>query len=256
MWSKTFSAARHRDIRATIDEPMSDPQTNPQVPQGASFPATSAAAFVPVTPVAPQPILSLVPPIASPTPGETVRHPDPIASPPIAPYQQPSSIDVPIAPVRRRMPITPLIAAAPGAPIQNALSVAPLIPGPQAHYPAAAGMPQPTSFPFHAAQPFSAPQPFAIPQPYAPAYPQQPPAYGFAPTVAPVQTFVAIVTLYPAPPQQAYSPYPQAQPQFASFQPMPGYAPPVQQQPSWPMPQPMPQQQWAPPASPQWPPTN
>lgn len=242
---------------------MEEPITNQPQPAGIPTPSTPAAAFVPVgpqiTPVSEQPILSLVPPIASPNPGEAVRHPDPIAAPPVAPYQQPSTIDTPIAPVRKRMPVTPLIATAPGVPIQNSLSVAPLIPGPTG----APGMPQPTSFPFYAAQPFSAPQPFAIPQPYAPQYPQQP-GYGFAPTVAPVQTFVAIVTLYPAPPapQGAYASYP-PQPQFASFQQMPGYAPPppmppvyaqqpMQQQPAWPQ---QPMQQWAPPASPQWQPT-
>ena len=73
---------------------------------GAPAPTTPAAAFVPVgppvTPVAAQPILSLVPPIASPTPGEGVRHPDPIATHPAAPPQHPTAIDIPIAPVRPR----------------------------------------------------------------------------------------------------------------------------------------------------------
>lgn len=254
---------RRRSARLLVcamEEPIpKQPQSDWRVPP----PSTPAAAFVPseqkVIQATPQQILSLVPPIASPNPGQAVLHPDPIATPPHAPFQQPIAIDVPIAPVRRRMPVTPLIATAPGVPIQHALSVAPLIPGPQAQhgYPTTAGMPQPMSFPFQSAQPF------AMPQPYAPGYPQQPPAYGFAPMVAPIQTFVAIVTLYPMPQQQTFSQYaPNQYPpqQLASFQPLPGYPPPppqqmspygqpqMQQQPAWPMP---PQQQWAQPASPQ-----
>lgn len=207
--------------------------------------ATPAAGFAPVTPVGDTPLLSLVPPI---TQGEAVRHPDPISGQAGAQQPLPTNAQIPVAPVRRRRPVTPLIQLPTTGSLQAALQVAPLIPGqsmapqPLATGPAAYGV-QPTTFPFWS----------------APAFNLAPPAPAYMPPPLPVQTYVAFVTLMPQQqpqwmPQQQWAPQPQwiPQPQFAQPQP---YMP---MQPTPPM-QPMQPQQFAPqpyPPQPQqgWPP--
>ena len=181
-----------------------------------------------VTPIGDQPLLSLVPP-AAPHPGEAPRHPDPIARP-----QQgqplPTNQFVPVAPVRRRQPVTPLINLPYGMPLQAAMNVAPIIPAHQVapqtvqFGPGAYGV-QPTMFPFPAAPAFS-------------HMPQVAPAWA----APPVQTYIAFVNVVP---QQPTMPAPQVT-----------FAPQMQQMPAQPWPQqPWPQQQWPQPYSPQqqWP---
>jgi hypothetical protein len=209
-----------------------------------------------VTPIGDQPLLSLVPP-AAPNPGEAPRHPDPIARTQTG-QPLPTNEFVPIAPVRRRQPVTPLISLAYGMPLHAAMSVAPIIPAQQVapqtvqFGPGAYGV-QPTMFPFPAAPAFS----------YSP---QVAPAWA----APPVQTYIAFVNVVPqqpAPqmmqmPQVAFAPQqmpmqmPMQQP-FGWPQPQQYYAPPQQpfapqqayspQQytPQWPVAQ----QQWPPPAS-------
>ena len=187
----------------------------------APAPATPAAGFAPVTPIGDTPLLSLVPPIGAP--GEPVRHPDPIATG--GPQQPlPTSRQIPVAPVRRRTSVTPLIAIPTGVPLQAALSVAPVIPVQPAQQqlppavPPAAYSVQPMSFPLPSAPAFHAPQPyFALPQ-------QQ--AWGYAPPMG-LQTYVAFVNLVPQPPQPAMPPA-WAPPGYAP-QPQPMYPPAPQQ---------------------------
>lgn len=166
--------------------------------QATSYNPTPTAGFAPVTPIGDQPILSLVPPVAH---DGGVRHPDPIA-PQLGEQQPlPTSQSVPVAPVRRRRPVTPLIQLPLGGSIQAALQVAPLIPGQQLQQPqiqptpAAYGV-QPTTFPFAS----------------APAFNLMPQFYGMMPTPLPMQTFVAYVTLIPQQPQFGYAQWPQPYP--------------------------------------------
>lgn len=202
--------------------------------------ATPAAGFAPVTPVGDTPLLSLVPPI---THGESIVHPDPISGQPGAAQPLPTSAQIPVAPVRRRRPVTPLIQLPANASLDAAMQVAPLIPGqhlqtPQIQpTPAAYGV-QPTTFPFNAAPAFN-------------LAPQQP---AFMPPPLPVQTYVAFVTLMPQQPQwmpQQWAPQPMQQwaPQPQFMQPQP-YAP----QPY--SPQPYPQQPYAPQPQPGWQPPH
>lgn len=153
-------------------------------PPGAA--ATPAAGFAPVTPVGDAALLSLVPPI---TQGEGVRHPDPLAQPTGQQQPLPTSAQIPVAPVRRRQPVTPLIQLPRNGSLEAALQVAPLIPGQslapqQLAAPAAYGV-QPTTFPFWS----------------APAFNLMPQAPMMMPPPLPVQTFVAFVTLMPQMPQ-------------------------------------------------------
>ncbi len=189
----------------------------------------TGAGFTPVTPVGDAPILSLVPPIQQ---GDQVRHPDPLAQPG-AQQPLPTNAQVPVAPVRRRMPVTPLIQLPGGAPIAAALAVAPIIPGQSLQpQPLQAGMSpygvQPTTFPFQSAPAFQMQMPYGM-TPYG---------MTAAPPM-PMQTYVAYVTLITQPPPM--------QPYFHPAIPMqqyPGYFQPQYQQPSqWPQPQ-SPQQQW------------
>lgn len=201
-------------------------QAEAQLPPTAPPAATPAAGFAPVTPVGDTPLLSLVPPI---THGETVVHPDPIAGQAGVQQPLPTSAQIPVAPVRRRRPVTPLIQLPANASLQAAMQVAPIIPGqsmapqPIASGPGAYGV-QPTTFPFWS----------------APAFNLAPQAPAFMPPPLPVQTYVAFVTLLPQ--QQQWAPQQQWMPQqFAYPQP---YAPQPQyfQQPVMPM---QPQQQFA-----------
>lgn len=202
-----------------------DPVT-PQTPR----PATPAAGFAPVTPVGDTPLLSLVPPVMQ---GEAVRHPDPMSVRGGEQQPLPTSAQIPVAPVRRRRPVTPLIALPTNASLQAALQVAPIIPGqslspqPIQAGPSAYGV-QPTTFPFYSAPPFQA----------------QPQMQSFMPPPMPMQQYVAFVTLMaqqpqhampmqPYPPQPQYpAPYPQYPQQFAPqpYAPQPPpYAPQPQQ---------------------------
>ncbi|MGK2877277.1 MAG: hypothetical protein ACSLFF_01665 [Solirubrobacterales bacterium] len=207
-------------------------QALPIDPTGTSTPrpATPAAGFAPVTPVGDTPLLSLVPPAMH---GEAVRHPDPISQRAGEQQPLPTSAQIPVAPVRRRRPVTPLIALPTNASLQAALQVAPIIPGqslnpqPIQAGPSAYGV-QPTTFPFHSAPQFSV----------------QPQLQGFMPPPVPMQQYVAFVTLMAQQPQ--YMQQPQFMPQQAwapqpPYQPMPQhYAPqPYAPQPQF---QPMPQQ--------------
>ncbi len=186
---------------------------DPPAPQ-APRPATPAAGFAPVTPVGDTPLLSLVPPVMH---GEAVRHPDPMAQRGGEQQPLPTSAQIPVAPVRRRRPVTPLIALPSNASLQAALQVAPIIPGqslspqPIQAGPSAYGV-QPTTFPFYSAPPFS----------------YQPQPQAFMPPPMPMQQYVAFVTLMAQQPQ--YMPPQQygmtMQPQF---QPMP-YPPNLYQQ--------------------------
>jgi hypothetical protein len=186
---------------------------NPQDP-GSPRPATPAAGFAPVTPVGDAALLSLVPPIQQ---GESVRHPDPIAQSSGEQQPLPTSAQIPVAPVRRRRPVTPLISLPTNAPLQAALQVAPIIPGqslapqPIATGPAAYGV-QPTTFPFAA----------------APAFTHAPQAQPFMPQPLPMQTYVAFVTLMTQ--QQQYMPQPQFMPQYP---PMPQQFAPQPFGPGW-----------------------
>lgn len=156
------------------------------------------AGFTPVTPVGDAAILSLVPPIAR---GDSIRHPDPLSAPSGEQQPLPTSPQIPVAPVRRRRPVTPLIQLPGGSPLSAALQVAPLIPGqpvaaPQVQpLPSAYGV-QPTSFPFPAAPPFNI---------------AQPPYFGMMPQPLPMQMFVAYVMLMPMPAPQPYWPQPHPQ---------------------------------------------
>jgi hypothetical protein len=213
-------------------EPLIDnPQdyTAPHPPR----PATPAAGFAPVTPVGDAALLSLVPPIQQ---GESIRHPDPISSSSGEQQPLPTSAQIPVAPVRRRRPVTPLISLPTNASLQAALQVAPIIPGqslapqPIATGPAAYGV-QPTTFPFNA----------------APAFNYAPPAQNFMPQPLPMQMYVAFVTLMNQQPQ--FMPQQYQQP-MQPYPPMPQqYAPQPYMQPQPYAPQPWPQQQY-----PQYPP--
>lgn len=154
-----------------------------------------AAGFVPVTPIGDAAVLSLVPPA---TQGDQVVHPDPVSTYGVEQRPLPTSPEIPVAPVRRRKPVTPLISLPTGASLASALSVAPLLPNQQPLL--AGGLPQvqplpgaygvtPTAFPFAAAPPFASAPPFA-------AAPQ---AWGMMPQPMPVQMFVAYVMLMPVP---------------------------------------------------------
>lgn len=180
---------------------------DPSAPQAPRV-ATPAAGFAPVTPIGDTPLLSLVPPAMQ---GEGVRHPDPMAQGAGEQQPLPTNPQIPVAPVRRRRPVTPLIALPTNASLQAALQVAPIIPGqslspqPIQAGPSAYGV-QPTTFPFYSAPPFS----------------YQPQPQGFMPPPMPMQQYVAFVTLMAQqpqymPPQQYAMPMPM-QPQF---QPMP-----------------------------------
>ncbi len=156
----------------------------------APAPTTTAprAGFAPVIPVGDAPVLSLVPPAMQ---GDHVVHPDPVSASGVEQQPLPTSAEIPVAPVRRRRPVTPLISLPAGAPLSAALQVAPLLPGqlpsmlPGAPMiqplPSAYGI-APTAFPFAAAPPFA----------------MSPPAFGMMPQAMPVQAFVAYVVLVPA----------------------------------------------------------
>jgi hypothetical protein len=138
--------------------------------------------------------------------GESVRHPDPVFGQSGEQQPLPTSAQIPVAPVRRRRPVTPLISLPTNAPLQAALEVAPIIPGqsmnpqPIAAGPSTYGV-QPTTFPF-----YSAPS-FAIqPQP------------AFMPPPLPMQHYVAFVTLMAQPPQFMQQPRFMPQQQFAQPQ--------------------------------------
>lgn len=197
---------------------------NDPAPPQAPHPATPAAGFAPVTPVGDTPLLSLVPPVMH---GEAVRHPDPMVQRAGEQQPLPTSPQIPVAPVRRRRPVTPLIALPTNASLQAALQVAPIIPGqslspqPIQAGPSAYGV-QPTTFPFYSAPPFS----------------YQPPPQGFMPPPMPMQQYVAFVTLMAQQPQ---------------YMPQQQYGMPMPMQPQFqPTPYPQyPQQQFAPPQYPQ-----
>ena len=203
----------------------------PQAPR----PATPAAGFAPVTPVGDTPLLSLVPPVMH---GEAVRHPDPMALRGGEQQPLPTSPQIPVAPVRRRRPVTPLIALPNNASLQAALQVAPIIPGqslnpqPIQAGPSAYGV-QPTTFPFYSAPPFQ----------------MQPQPQSFMPPPMPMQQYVAFVTLMAQQPQYAMpvQPYP-PQPQYpAPYQPMPYQQSPQQFAPQqYPQPQQFAPQPYAP----------
>jgi hypothetical protein len=138
----------------------------------------------------------------------------------------PTSAQIPVAPVRRRRPVTPLIALPTNASLQAALQVAPLIPGqslnpqPIQAGPSAYGV-QPTTFPFYSAPPFS----------------YQPQPQGFMPPPMPMQQYVAFVTLMAQQPQ-----YMPQQPQYG-----------MPMQPQYPAPYPQYPQQYGQPQYPQQP---
>lgn len=149
------------------------------------------AGFAPVTPIGDAAVLSLVPPAMQ---GDHVVHPDPVGMDGVEQQPLPTSPEIPVAPVRHRQPVRPLISLPPGVPLSAALSVAPLLPGqlapafgaPQVQpLPSAYGL-APTAFPFGA----------------APAFSVVPPAWGMMPQAMPVQMFVAYVCLMPAPMMQ------------------------------------------------------
>jgi hypothetical protein len=142
------------------------------------------AGFAPVTPIGDAPVLSLVPPAMQ---GDHVVYPEPVSTVGIEQQPLPTSAAVPVAPVRRRRPVTPLISLPMGASLAAALSVAPLMPGQALSAPQIQPMPSaygfmPTTFPFMA----------------APSFTMAPPNfYGMMPQPMPMQTFVAYVTLMP-----------------------------------------------------------
>lgn len=215
------------------------PENPPQATAG-SHPHTPTAGFAPLAPVGDTPILSLVPPI---TQADGVRHPDPRDTQRIAQTPLPTNAQVPVAPVRRRVPVTPLIQLPSGGTLEPVLQVAPVIPGhslapqPLQTGPAAYGV-QPTTFPFWS----------------APAFQTMPATHVAVPPPLPVQTYVAFVTLLPQPPQWQLPPqYIQQQPQYhpqplqQQFQPQqfqqphfqqPQFQQPQFQQPVWPAPLP------------------
>ncbi len=179
---------------------------------------TGTAGFAPVTPVGETPILSLVPPMAL---DGSVRHPDPIA--PQSGEQQPlpTSPQIPVAPVRRRRPVTPLIQLPMGGSLQSAMQVAPLLPGQQVAQPQIQPLPSaygvhPTTFPFQSAPGFNlAPQQqFMSP--------------------LPMQTYVAYVMLMP-------QPMPMATPMPMQYAPQSYASPPATFQQPYPTQQPWPQ---------------
>lgn len=177
-----------------------------------------AAGFAPVRPIGDAAVLSLVPPARQ---GDHVVHPDPMSSAGAPQRPLPTSPQIPVAPVRRRRAVTPLISLPMGAPLTSALSVAPLLPGqlapaqaaPQIQpLPSAYGL-APTAFPFST----------------APAFTMAPQAWGMMPQPMPPQMFVAYVMLMPQPVMQPMpvQPHLAMQPQMA-MQPA--------QAPSWPQP--------------------
>jgi hypothetical protein len=149
-----------------------------------------AAGFVPVTPVGEATVLSLVPPVMQ---GDHVVHPDPVSSAGIEQQPLPTSEQIPVAPVRRRRPVTPLIALPIGAPLSAALSIAPLLPGQLPSLAAAGSQIQPLPGAYGIA-------PTAFPFASAPAFTIAPQAFGMMPQPMPMQMFVAYVMLMPAPP--------------------------------------------------------
>jgi len=174
------------------------------------------AGFAPVTPIGDAAVLSLVPPVRQ---GDHVVHPDPVSSVGVQQQPLPTSAQIPVAPVRRRRAVTPLISLPIGAPLASALSVAPLLPG---QLSPASGAPQiqplpsaygiaPTAFPFSA----------------APAFTMAPQAWGMMPQPMPPQMFVAYVMLMPTP-----APMPM-QPMAAPGWQQPGWQQPSWQQPGW-----------------------
>ncbi|MBJ7459170.1 MAG: hypothetical protein JHD02_08285 [Thermoleophilaceae bacterium] len=195
-------------------------QPLPNDPAGSASPrpATPAAGFAPVTPIGDTPLLSLVPPAMQ---GEAVRHPDPISRRAGEQQPLPTSAQIPVAPVRRRRPVTPLIALPTNASLQAALQVTPIIPGqslspqPIQAGPSAYGV-QPTTFPFYSAPPFAV----------------QPQMQGFMPPPMPMQQYVAFVTLMAQPPQQLQQPQFMPQQPWAPQPPYPAmphqYSQPVQ----------------------------
>jgi hypothetical protein len=157
------------------------------------------AGFIPVTPVGDAAVLSLVPPAMQ---GDHVVHPDPVSTYGIEQRPLPTSPEIPVAPLRRRKPVTPLISLPMGASLASTLSVAPLLPNQQPVLAGASPQVQPlpgaygvtpTAFPFTSAPPFAiAPQ-----------------AWGMMPQAMPVQMFVAYVMLMPVPQMMpAFSPGP------------------------------------------------
>jgi hypothetical protein len=157
--------------------------------------------------------------------GESVRHPDPIAQRGGEQQPLPTSAQIPVAPVRRRRPVTPLIALPTNVPLQAAMQVAPIIPGqslspqPVAAGPSPYGV-QPTTFPFYSAPPFAV----------------QPQMQQFMAPPMPMQQYVAFVTLMAQQPQYAMP----MQPQY-----------PMNMQPQYPTPYPQYPQQMAPQFAPQ-----
>lgn len=163
-----------------------------------------AAGFAPVTPVGETPVLSLVPPIVS---GEQILHPDPIDTRALEQRPLPTNAQIPVAPVRRRRPVTPLITLPIGSPIEAALQVAPVLPSQSVGQPQIVPTPAaygvvPTTFPFQAAPVFN-------------AMPQQPFMQLPMQMSMPMQMYVAYVTLMPQAmpmPQQMVAQAPQAMP--------------------------------------------
>jgi hypothetical protein len=142
--------------------------------------------------------------------GEAVRHPDPMAQRGGEQQPLPTSAQIPVAPVRRRRPVTPLIALPTNASLQAALQVAPIIPGqslnpqPIQAGPSPYGV-QPTTFPFYAAPPFAV----------------QPQMQSFMPPPMPMQQYVAFVTLMAQQPQYMQQPqYGMPMPMQPQYQPM------------------------------------
>lgn len=142
------------------------------------------AGFAPITPIGDAPVLSLVPPAMQ---GDHVVYPEPVSSVGVEQQPLPTSAAVPVAPVRRRRPVTPLISLPSGAPLSAALSVAPLMPGQMLGAPQIQPLPSaygitPTTFPFMA----------------APSFAMAPQAWGMMPQPMPMQMYVAYVCLMPA----------------------------------------------------------
>lgn len=140
---------------------------------------------MPVTPIGDAPVLSLVPPAMQ---GDHVIHPEPVSTAGVEQQPLPTSPEIPVAPVRRRRPVTPLISLPTDSPLSGVMQVAPLMPGqvvgaPQIQpMPAAYGL-MPTTFPFMSAPPFA----------MAPQF------FGMMPQAMPMQAFVAYVVLVPSP---------------------------------------------------------
>lgn len=195
------------------------PPGTPGYGQQPPYAATPAAGFVPAHQPMQQPVLSLVPPIASAS-GEGIRHPDPLGQ---QPQPTASAGPTPIAPVKPRAPIRPLIAMPMGMPIANAMTIAPIVqsanqypmPGMPGQMPMGQ-IPAATAFPMYSAPPFAAP--YGYPQP--PAF--MPPMY-MQPSYAP-QTYVAMVSLWPQPqaPMPMYAP----SSMYPPMPPQPGFYPP------------------------------